>query len=72
MEKEELKTKIDFNNIQELQTEIFKGKFSKEDYLVDDEGNFMIPLSPLEFKLIEKIQELEERISKLEKKEVKR
>ena len=38
----------------------------KIDYLVDFEGNFIVPLSPLDVKLIEKIKELELRIKKLE------
>ena len=67
MEKEELKTKVDFNNIREV---IFIDpnveKEYKTDYLYDDKGNNIIPLSVLEFKLIEKIKALEERIKVLE------
>ena len=70
MDKEELKNRIDFNNIQEFieEKDLKKGIFdtNKYDYLVDYEGNFIVPLSPLDMKLIEKIKDLEERIKKLE------
>ena len=66
MDKEEIKNRIDFNNIQEKTFNTFAEKDIKRDYLVDYEGNFIIPLSPLHLKLIEKIKELEERIVKLE------
>ena len=71
MDKEEIKGRIDFDNIQELEYELTKGipdTIIKTDYLVDFEGNFIIPLTPLEVKLIEKIKELEARILELEKK----
>lgn len=71
MKKEEIKSRIDFNNIQEfVELEDYsKGIFdtTKIDYLVDFEGNFIIPLTPLELKLIEWIKELEARILELEK-----
>ena len=70
MDKEQLKQKIDFNNIQELEYEVIKGlpeTIIKTDYLVDDKDNFIIPLNPLEFKLIEKIKDLENRMKILEK-----
>ena len=63
MDKEDIKNKIDLNNIQELITKTG----NVVDYLVDSEGHFIIPISPLIFKLIEKIKELEARIIILEK-----
>lgn len=69
MDKEELKNRIDFDNIQELEKEMIKGipeTIQKTDYLVDFEGNFILPLSPLEVKLIEKIKDFELRIKVLE------
>ena len=66
MDKEEIKNRIDLNNVQELvRIDAFKDEI-KTDYLVDFEGNYIIPLSPLEVKLIEKIKDLEERIKKIE------
>ena len=70
MDKNEIKNRINFDNIQQKSIEDIKGvpETAKEyDFLVDYEGNFIIPLSPLEIKLIEKIKELEERILELEK-----
>ncbi len=72
MDKEEIKNRINFDNIQELEYEMIKGipeTLRKEDYLVDFEGNFIVPLKPLEVKLIEKIKELEARIKAMEMKE---
>ena len=69
MDKETIKNRIDFDNIQELEIEDIKGiadTMRKHDYLVDFEGNFIIPLTPLDMRLIEKIKDLEERIRKLE------
>ena len=66
MDKEEIKTKIDLNKIEHKPNIIYDEDFGK-DYIVDDKGNFIYPVSPLEFKLIEKIKELELRIKKLEK-----
>ena len=62
MDREELKDKIDFDNIQEF---ITKDNI-KIDYLMDSEGNHIIPLTPLNMKLIEKIKELEVRLKRLE------
>ncbi|KKL19163.1 hypothetical protein LCGC14_2227870 [marine sediment metagenome] len=70
MDKEEIKNRINFDNIQELEYEMIKGipeTLRKEDYLVDFEGNFIIPISPLEMKLIEKMKDLEARIIELER-----
>ena len=65
MDKEEIKNRIDFNNIKEKELlGIFDSQ--KVDYLVDFEGNFIYPINPLEMKLIKKIKDLEERIKKLE------
>lgn len=67
MDKEEVKKRIDLTNIQE---KTIDGMFDsvKMDYLVDYEGNFILPVSQLEAKLIEKILDLEARIKILEKK----
>ena len=73
MDKEEIKNRIDFNNIQEKSIEIIKGipsTVEKYDYLVDYEGNYIIALSPLDVKLIEKIEALEKRINILEAKKI--
>ncbi len=73
MDKEEVKNRMDFNNIQVFEYELVEGvkdTIVKEDYLVDFEGNFIYPLSILDVKLIEKIKELEARITELELKEV--
>lgn len=66
MDKEEIKNRIDFNNIQELEPKTSSVRQRKDDYLVDYEGNFIYKLNPLEFKLIETVLALEERIKKLE------
>ena len=69
MDKEEIKNRIDFNNIQEIELEDVVGipeTIKKYDYLVDFEGNFILPLSLVELKLIEWIKILEERIKTLE------
>ncbi|KKN76295.1 hypothetical protein LCGC14_0371470 [marine sediment metagenome] len=71
MDKEQLKSRIDFNNIQKKSIETVKGipeTARNYDYLVDFEGNFIIPLTPLEVKLIEKIKELEARLKIQEEK----
>lgn len=64
MNKEQLKERIDFNNIREI--EFAKLDNQKFDYIQDSEGNNILRVSPLEFKLIEKIKELENRIKELE------
>jgi hypothetical protein len=64
MNKEEIKKEIDIKDLtieeREIQEEI------KEDFIINNEGNPIILLKPLETKLIEKIQELESRIAALE------
>lgn len=70
MDKEEIKKRIDFNNIQEKKIKMIKGipdTVKTYDCLVDYEGNFIIPLSPLDVKIIEYIKNLEVRIKELEK-----
>lgn len=68
MDKEKIKNIIDFNNIKELVNKNIVGIDIKEDYLVDFEGNYIVYLSPLNVKLIEKIKDLETRIKTLEEK----
>lgn len=67
MDKETIKEKINLSKIEEV---IFEplGIEHKLDYIIDTEGNAIIPVSPLEFKIIEKIKELEARIVLLEEK----
>ena len=66
MDKEEIKARIDFENIKELNTTNFIGDEVKMDYLVDFEGNHIIALSPLNVKFIEEIKLIKERLKKLE------
>ena len=66
MDIELLKEKCDLRNIKEI---TFKNTFNddiKADYIIDADGNNIIPVSILEFKLIEKINELEDRLNELE------
>ena len=65
MKLEELKNKIDLNKI-EVKPNIIMGEDFGRDYLIDDKGNYLMPVSPLEFKLIEEIKLLKERVEKLE------
>ena len=69
MNKDEIKSRIDFNNIQEIEIQMIEGipdTIEKIDCLIDFEGNAIIQLTPLVVKLIEKIKELDERIKILE------
>lgn len=66
MDKEEIKNRIDFNNIGQKNIDITGLEVNIQDYLIDYEGNYIIPLTPLDMKLIEEIQLLKERIKKLE------
>ena len=66
MDKEQIKERIDFENISELITTNFIGDEVKMDYLTDFEGNYIIALSPLNVKFIEEIKLLKERLKKLE------
>ena len=66
MNEKELKDKIDFNRIEETTRTISKVDF-KETFIIDDIGNKIIRLSPLEVKLIEEIKALKIRIGILEK-----
>lgn len=63
MDKITIKNKIDFNKI--AQNVEIKGFLF--DYLQDSEGHNIIELTPLEVKLIEKINDMELRIKELEK-----
>ena len=63
MDKEKLKEKCDLNRIEEF----IDKDGGKWDYIRDIDGNYIIRLTPLEVKLIEKIKELESRIKELEK-----
>ena len=65
MDKEELKSKIDLDRIEERTFTNIDDEY-KADYIIDDKGNAIIPISPLEFKLIEKIKDLETRLEALE------
>ena len=47
MDKEEIKNRIDLNNVE---PRIIKGRPTR-DYIIDGEGNAIYPISPLEFKL---------------------
>lgn len=67
MDKEEIKNKIDLNNIEERTFSNFIEEEYKADYIIDDKGNAILPVSQLEFKMIEKIKDLETRIVELEK-----
>ena len=67
MDKEEIKTKCDLNRIEERTFTNLVGDEYKVDYIIDDMGNAIIPISILEFKMIEQIKELEARIKELEK-----
>jgi len=67
MDKNELISKIDFNNVVE-KTELSYNIETKKDYLVDSKGNKLMRLQPLDVKLIEKIKELEARLQALEEK----
>ena len=69
MDKEEIKDKIDIYNVQEKNV----NKFLPEepimvDYLVDKDGNFIVPLRSIDVVLIDYIKDLELRIKKLEEK----
>ena len=60
-----IKSKVDFNKIEERTfTEL--GEERKMDYMMDDKGNAIIHISPLQFKIVEKLKQLEERIKVLE------
>ncbi|MCP4585299.1 hypothetical protein [Pseudoalteromonas sp.] len=67
MNKEELKEACDLNSIEERELTTSLGITKKLDYIIDNKGNAIIRLSPLEFKMIERIKELEARIKDLER-----
>jgi len=52
MNKEQLKNKCNIANIQEKTSE-FLGIETKIDYIVDNDGNYILAVSPLEYKIIE-------------------
>ena len=69
MDKKEIISRIDFDNIQVKSIEQIEGipeSIIEYDYLVDYEGNFILPLTPLDMKFIEIIKDLEARIQVLE------
>ncbi|GAI27517.1 unnamed protein product [marine sediment metagenome] len=66
MDKEEIKNRIDFTKIREVTFKEEAGVEYKLDYLYDYEDNNILPVSHIEVKLIERINDLEERIKKLE------
>lgn len=68
MDREELKEKCDITKIEERTFLDVSNKEYKEDYIVDNDGNAIIQVPPLLFKMIEKILDLEARIKVLEAK----
>lgn len=66
MDKEEIKERCDLSKIEErIFVNVF-GDEDKADYIIDNKGNAIIPVSPLDFKIIEKLKELEARIKVIE------
>jgi len=59
MDIEEIKSKIDLNKIESRTIK----DLPTQDFIIDDKGNAIFLVSPLEFKLIEKIKDLEARIT---------
>ena len=74
MKEEELKNKLDFNNMGEREFSVFTDEVEKRDYFFDDKEKPIYPISPVEMKLIGRIKELEARITDMESQmqEVKR
>jgi hypothetical protein len=73
MDKEQVKNRIDFTKIREVEIEFKElAETRKYDYIYDSEDNNIVRLNPLEAKLIEKIKELEKRINDLERLAVSR
>lgn len=66
MDKELIKEKCDIGKIEERVFENIMGLEERFDYIIDDKGNAILSVSPLEFKMIEKIKVLEDRIEELE------
>ena len=67
MDKELIKEKCDLFKIEEITHEKL-GIIKKFDYIIDNDGNAILYVSPLDFKIIEKIKKLEARIKVLEDK----
>ena len=77
MDKEEVKRRMDFDKIREVELETLgiDGLITeRNDYFYDDEGHNIMPINPVEMKIINKIKDLEARVQELEKllEEVKR
>ena len=69
MDKEEVKRRMDFNKIHEVEIETLASLITERiDYFYDDEGHNIMPINPVEMKIINKVKELETRINDLEKK----
>lgn len=68
MKTEELKNRIDLDNIQEKNVLEKHDGVEMVDYCVDFEGNFIYPVNPLEMKIISIIKELEAKVIELEAK----
>ena len=74
MDKNEIKSRINLFNIQEKEfiiTEMdtklgIEEEIDRQDYIVDYEGNFIYPVNPLEYILINYVKDLEARINKIE------
>ena len=67
MDKKEIKERCDLSNIKEV---IIKNTYDedyKADYIIDSEGNNIIPVSILEFKIIKKLEDLQKQIDELKK-----
>jgi hypothetical protein len=66
MKLEYIKQHIDFKRRGLLERNNVFDEIEKFEYLLDEEGNYFVDITPLESKLIDTILELEERIKKLE------
>ena len=64
--KEELKDRIDLTNIKN-KPKIIQGEDFGNYYILDSNNNYLMMISPLEYKMIDLLLDLEKRIEKLEK-----
>lgn len=65
MDRETIIAKTNLDNIREVEFEEFD-KIFKYDYIFDEKGNNILPVSIIEMKLLERIKILEERLTQLE------